>query len=388
MKNIKMSVSEKLDFQRFQKLPIERQKCFEEASSKPILSDTPINQLSRQLHPAFFQVRVKEIIEETHDTKTFVLEPDEAKGFLKFPNYQPGQYITLEVPIDSGIYRRAYTISCSPKSLSKNQMNITIKTVSKGLVSNYFFHEVQVGDSFLARGPFGDFVYQPLRDSSSVLAVVGGSGITPIMAMAESIADGILTFDLTILYGAKTKKDFIFKERLDELASVNEHIKVIYLLSEEEDSEYIKGFVTKELIQEYASDDTSYFVCGPIALYETMNHILTELAVSNKYVRHDLYPHHEVGVQEETYELRVLTEDCEKVILCKGTETIMAALERNGIRAPKRCGVGICGFCRSKLLQGEILMNEQFIRLADRKYRYFHPCAAYPLSDLKIQLPK
>lgn len=374
---------EKLDLQKLLKLSIDREKCIKEANSKLIRKDYASNIISQQLHPTDISVQVKEIKVESPNTKSFVLayEGD-------FPLYQEGQYITLDVPIDGVIYHRPFTISCSSKRLRDHEIQITVKRLEHGLISNYFFYQVNVGDYFHVHGPFGHFTYQSIRDGSRVLGLAGGIGIAPFKAMAEAICDGILDFDLTILYGASYENDLIFKNEFDEMAKKNKRIQVIYFLSEENKEGYESGFITKETIMNYQKDDMSYFVCGPTEFYESMNTIFKELNIANKYIRHDVYDEYEKGTSEETYEIRVLTGGREKIIFGKGNESILKSLEREGIQAPSRCGVGVCGYCRSKLIDGEVLTSDKYVRAADQKYHYIHPCQSYPLSNLTIKLPK
>lgn len=372
----------------FQSMVESRKRFLKKGGNRLDSNDYPMNRLSSNLHPMMMSVRVKRILEETHDTKTFVLEPNYVQKQVPFFNFQAGQYITIEVPINGYIFQRPYSISCTPERRSIHEIQITIKRVEKGVVSNYFLDQVNIGDTFFIHGPFGEFVYQPIRDAHHVMAIVGGSGITPIMAMAESLADRKQDYYLTIFYGAKTKKDLIFKERLDFLAKKDPQIEVVYLLQNEALEGYLTGSVTKELILQYRKEETSYFICGPNGLYESMNEILKDLNIPNKYIRHDLYVDYEKAKTDGTFEIHVLTNGEEKIIYGRGKETVLEALEHSGISAPKHCGVGVCGFCRSKLLGGTVLTNQKYVTAADKKYKYIHPCATYPLSDITIQLPK
>lgn len=379
-------MNEKMDMLKFRELANDRESCIRDASSKEVSNHFQSNELAKLLHLSIFWVTVKEIREESSHTKTFVLEASQDHE-SRLPRFQAGQYITLEVLIDGGIYRRPYTISCSPKHLDSNEITITIDRVTDGVVSNYFLDDVQVNDTFAAHGPFGNFTYQSLRDSKNIIGIAGGSGITPFLSMAEAVVDGILDISLTLIYGAKTEQDLLFKEKLDAFSN-HENIHVHYLLSEEEKDGYDFGFISKELIEKYQKEENSYFICGPLGLYESMNEILKELHIPNKYIRHDLYENYERGTSFDTYRVCVLTGDEEKVIYCKGNETLMSAMERSGIKAPKKCGVGVCGFCRSKLISGDVLTSNDYVRKVDQKYYYIHPCASFPVSDVTIRLPK
>ncbi len=77
-------------------------------------------------------------------------------------------------------------------------------------------------------------------------------------------------------------------------------------------------------------------------------------------------------------------------IPAKAGENLVVSLERAKLAPPSRCRTGECGFCHSQLLSGDIFVNpdDDGRRAADKKYKGFHPCASYPLSDLEIEIPR
>ena len=68
----------------------------------------------------------------------------------------------------------------------------------------------QVGDEIIASAGEGHFYYDELRDCKNVVALAGGSGITPFLSMAYAIRDGIEDFNLTILFGSRTENAILF----------------------------------------------------------------------------------------------------------------------------------------------------------------------------------
>ena len=115
----------------------------------------------------------------------------------------------------------------------------------------------------------GDFYYQELRNAKQVLAIAGGSGITPFYSMAAAIVDGIEDFGLTILYGSRKADGILLKAEIEDLsARSNGRVKVVHVLSDEATEGYEHGFITADLIRKYAPDgDYSVFMCGPKAMY-------------------------------------------------------------------------------------------------------------------------
>ncbi len=267
----------KKDMLLLKEIPQEREKVIRNSSSNAINTKFVANEIAESLHPTIQYVKVADIIEEGRDAKTFVFVPDIDAGTKKLATFRPGQYISVKVEIEEGIYRRPYTLSCSPKNAYDNIYTITIKRRPRGIVSNYFLDEVKMDDKFTISAPSGNFYYEPIRDAKHIIALAGGSGITPFISMAEAILDGILDCKLTILYGARTESDLLFHKKLEEMAEKSKYIQVEYILSEEENPNYQTGFITKKLIEKYMENETSFFVCGPLSLYDAMNEVLKEI---------------------------------------------------------------------------------------------------------------
>jgi len=386
MSDIKLKGLEKNKIQ-FEKIINERKKIIRKSSSKPILSNYQINELATKLHPNEQFVKVSKIIKESDNIKSFILVPDVDAGTKSLAYFKAGQYISVCVEIDGGIYRRPYTITSSPKKALNNEYMITIKKVENGIVSNYFFNQVQEGDTFSVSAPTGDFYYQSLRDAEHVIAIAGGCGITPFMSMAEAIYDGIEDFSMTILYGAKTKNDLIFRERLEDITCKLPNVNLVYILSEENDNEFEKGFIDKIIIDQYLKEENSFFVSGSTEFYTYMNEVLKKYNYPKKYIRHDAFMGEIDLKSNNEYKIIVISGDKEYKIKCRGKQTLLSAMEENGIKVESKCHVGECGFCRSKLVSGKVKTFDEHIRAMDKKYNYIHPCATYPESDIIIKLP-
>jgi formate hydrogenlyase transcriptional activator len=109
----------------------------------------------------------------------------------------------------------------------------------------------KVGTPVSISDPQGNFYFERMRDAKSVIALAGGSGITPFLSMAYSIKDGAEDFDLTVLFGSRTGKDILFEEEFDEICAVCPKVRLINVLSDEKKDGYENGFITAELIKKY-----------------------------------------------------------------------------------------------------------------------------------------
>lgn len=381
------------DIANFAKLIPVRKSMLENGSAAPVPKTYPVNELAKLNHPGKMQLTVADIIVHSDDVKSFILKSADNSRLAPF---RAGQYLTLQLKIGSSIVTRPYSIASTPNNAREGFYNITVKRVPDGFVSGWILDNFKVGDSVTAFSPEGTFVYEPIRDAKTVVGIAGGSGITPFLSLAGSIADGSCDAQLVLLYGARTEKDLIFKAELDEYAK-NEKIKVVYVLSEAKTRGYEKGFIDAELIKKYAPAEYSIFLCGPKAMYEFAGREIEKLGIRKKYVRFELFsssskageipgfPADKAGLN---FNLTVKRFGKETVIDCISNESILVALERAGIEAPARCRSGECGFCRSKLVSGEVFIpqNTDGRRLADIKFGYIHPCSTYPMSDITIKI--
>ena len=277
---------------------------------------------------------------------------------------------------------------------------MTIRRNAPYLVPDYLFETLKVGDVIDGSMPFGTFYFEPLRDTKNLVALAGGSGITPFASMAKEIAYGKLkgACKLTILYGSVKSDDIVLKEELDKICADCADVRVVHVLSDDPDWDGEKGFITKEIIEKYSEPDSTYMFCGPLAMYQFVSGALEEMGVPKYRFRHDVVnnpadistvPGYPKGTEEKTFKITVVRGIQEDVIEAAASEPVAVALERAAIPVDTHCRNGECGFCRSQLLSGDIFVSPigDGRREMDKQLGWFHPCSAWPLSDLKIKIP-
>ena len=400
LKKLKVKISNfKLkDMLDFKNLPLRRDKAIESADDKDIQTDFPINNNARTLHPAVQRMVVSRIIERgasdgVSDARTIVLRTEDGKPAAWF---RAGQYVSVSLKIGDSRVTRPYSISSSPKLTKDGKIHITVKGSRNGFVADYILKDMKEGDSVPVSGPEGRFYHDPLRDSSNVVAVAGGSGITPFLSMAYAIRDGLEDFNLTILYGSRTEESILFRNELESITEETDKVRVIHVLSEDEKEGYEHGFITADLIRRYAPEDYSLFICGPQALCSFMEGVVSELGLPRRRVRREI-----IGVsgsmvagpdnEAEVFHTIIVHQGPYRFeIKASSKETVLVAMERAGITAPARCRSGECGWCRSKLLFGSVFIPSEndFRRSKDKDTDHIHPCVTFPCSNLEIEVPR
>lgn len=390
----------KLNPMDFTKMTPTRQAKIEAAPAKPLppADSYKPNQLANALHPGTQHLKVAKVIEHGSDAKSYWLEANPEKGTKALAWFSAGQYLSINLEIGSMKLSRPYSLSSSPMESKEGHYMLTIKRVEGGLASTYILDNWQVGTEVTASEPLGVFTYEPLRDAKTVIGIAGGSGITPFRSLAKAIADGNEDANLILLYGSRTLADAIFEEEFKALEKDCPKFKLVNVLSHEEKDGCENGFITADLIKKYAPEGNySLFLCGPQAMYDFVDKEIATLGLRRKFVRHELFGEYFNPSKEADYPANVAPEfkltvriaGNEQTLTAPADTSLLRTLEANGIAAPAHCRSGECGWCHSKLVSGEVYTPKSVDgrREADLIYGYIHPCCAFPLSDLTIEVP-
>ena len=384
------------DMLKFKKMPEAREKKIAAAKPEEVSAVFKINENARRLHPDYQNMIIDEIIEHTGaNAKTFILK--RADGY-KAASFRAGQYISVLLKIGDTVTTRPYSISSAPALTKSGRYAITVRATNAGFASEYILNNWNIGDRVTVSDPQGNFFYDDIRDPQNIIAIAGGSGITPFLSMAAAIRDKTEKFNLTILYGSKTKDSILFEEELNKITSETDKVKVIHVLSDEEAEGFEHGFITSELILKYAPiDNYSVFICGPEAMYKFIEKETAALSLPSKNIRREMlgvtknissvkgFPS---DISDKTFTLTVRLGGEEYTVPAAANEPILVAIERAGIPAPSRCRSGECGWCRSKLVDGKIFCpaENEYRRWADKQAGYIHPCCTFAISNCTIEI--
>jgi ferredoxin-NADP reductase len=379
------------DLLAFRGLVPKRKKRFARSSAQPLGLD-PVNVLAQQLHPESQSLVIK-----------LGIAPGSGVGRLAY--FRAGQYLSLKVEAGGVGITRPYSIASAPyESLgSDGTYQITMKKVEGGFLTPYAWDHWGVGTEITSSGPAGTFYHEPMRDARTIVGLAGGSGITPFRSIAREIVYGDLDAELLLLYGSSDEDDIVFYEELKDLeASAPGKIKVVHVLSCEEVTlaGCEQGFITADTIGKYADvDHSSFFLCGPQAMYEFVEKELAALNLPRRRIRREVYgavkdvtqaPGFPLELAGETFQVTVHIGGLTIQMPAKAVETVLVALERANLAPPSQCRSGECGFCRSLLMSGDVYIqpDSDGRRAADKRLGYIHPCASYPLADLELAIAR
>jgi ferredoxin-NADP reductase len=379
-------------------------RAYKKAAARPQIDmDDPVRRTVSIIHPPTLDLVVSDIIEHGRDARTFRLVPATA-GTDGLPPFRAGQYLTIKGTWEGARVSRPYSISSAPYEArvpGQGCYEMTVKELSDGFVSPHIFSDWKVATRVSATGPHGEFYHEPLRDAADIVAVAGGSGITPFLSMAREIAHGGMDARLTILYGVRTMADALFERELMAIAGANpDRVAVCYVVSEPDGTEKCAtGFIDARLISGEVGDiaGKSFFVCGPQALYSFFRTEAEKLKIPRRRLRwevsgpnrviatHPAFPKDSRG---KTHTLTVTMGWEQKKVPARADEPILVALERAGITTDSRCRSGECGVCRAELVAGEIFIEPETDarRRVDKEYGFVHLCSTYPVGECEIRI--
>ncbi len=342
-----------------------------------------------RLHPRELTVAVSRIVEETPTTKTLRLVPTD----LPLPPFLPGQYTALSVTADGIRTGRPFSISSAPNQTA--YWDLTVRRVAGGLVSNYLLDRVKTGDRLTCSGPAGNFYVNPLVHGPAIVAIAGGSGVTPFMSMIRRIVDFGLDTEFFLFYGSRNLDDVIFHDELTAAAKSCPNVRYIPVIeSPPKGYSGHTGYITADVIKKEIGDISgkTFFLCGPQAMYDFCLPQLDRLGVPKRRIRREMYGTPTVIVDYPGWPAAVgegasftVSVRGGKSFTASATTPLLASLEKQGIVVPFLCRSGECSMCRVRLLAGTVYQPPgTLVRKSDAQFGYIHSCASYPIQDIEI----
>jgi 3-ketosteroid 9alpha-monooxygenase subunit B len=318
------------------------------------------------------RVRVARVVEETADARSFVLDVPEAhEDALR---YSPGQYVTVEVPWESFLIRRCYSMSSAPGIDAAPQF--TVKRVDGGRMSNLLIDTVREGDELTIHPPAGRFVLDPDSSARPLSLFAGGSGVTPVFSILKAALRESAR-PVRLLYANRDDASTIFAHELDALA--REHTGRLEIRHHRDDQ---SGYLTPEMLGEWirggadAAKRSDHYVCGPGPFMAAVHEALRAAQVPDDRVRIEKFvspadPDRrapDAALAEPSAAPATFLVTLDKAIHrvpYSASQTLLAACKSAGVRAPSSCEDGFCGSCMARLVEGNVNMDNP-LALSDR----------------------
>lgn len=306
----------------------------------------------------YHALRVKRIVQETGDTRSFVLDvPGELAETFR---YRPGQFCTFRVHVDGAELLRSYSMSSAPETDA--DLAVTVKTVPLGAVSTWFNEQVAEGDVLEVTKPAG--VFCPREGDHPVVAFCGGSGVTPVLSIAKSVL-ATTRRPVRLFYANRDRESVIFDEDLGRMRADHPDRLDVRRHYDSED-----GLPEPAAITEFAHGalDADFYVCGPGPFMDLVEATLLELGVDPGRIlierftgagEHAAAPSEESGKDgaEVPGEVTLILNGAKKTVPYKAGDTVLETARRGGLQPPYSCQAGDCATCMAIVRAGSTTMR-------------------------------
>lgn len=300
-------------------------------------------------------------------------------------HYRAGQYLTFDVPIDGREHARAYSLVGSPGR--GDPLAIIVKKVDGGVVSNHLHARAAPGLTLGATGPQGRFCVEQHTGGRHVVLVGGGSGITPLHAIARELLHGEPETTVVLLYCNTSPDEIILCPELGCLAEeCNGRLAIVHVL--EQGAEALGAVPGRlevhraaQLLGELAlGRSAEFYLCGPEGLMAVVRDALRALSVPPERVFEERFVRPEGG-SDEAQVVSIQLGGKAYEVAVPPRATILDAALAAGVPIECSCRVGDCGTCKLRRVRGEVEQSRvEGLSPDDEAAGYVLSCVSHPRS--------
>ncbi|MGI9378022.1 MAG: 2Fe-2S iron-sulfur cluster-binding protein [Methyloligellaceae bacterium] len=327
------------------------------------------------------------------------------------PGFKPGQHVMIELPDSNpgSPIKRCYSLSEAPENSPyryritiKNQMFEASQADSKNCCSAYFHNHVGVGSTVRVQRPGGNFTLDSQSDRPIVL-IAGGSGITPLLSMLNSLATRRSQREIWLFYGVRNKNSHLMYNDLGLLQSMLVNYRHVVYYSRPTQScrrgvdYHVDGRVEIEpILRMLKRRDYLFYVCGPEAFNDTIRDNLVNSGVPDSDINMESFGARKSNVQQLSNRQEILTPSAGSRIKVRFARSkidvnwsshvnnILELAEVNGLSPNHGCRSGQCGACQIKLKSGTVDYTQN-PSVAVAKGSCL-PCVSRPKTDIILDL--
>ncbi|MFC5633915.1 globin domain-containing protein [Streptomyces bullii] len=222
--------------------------------------------------PAWWHAEVVTHDLRTPDIAVITVRPDQPYPFLA------GQYTSLETPWWPRIWRH-YSFASAPRS--DGLLSFHVKAVPAGWVSNALVHRARPGDVLRLGPPAGSMTVDHTTDSG-LLCLGGGTGIAPIKALVEDVAEHGQRRPVEVFYGARTDQDLYDIDTMLRLQQSHPWLSVRAIIDEQAHQQL------PDAVRAYGPwNEYDAYLSGPPGMIRNGVHALRNAGIPAARIRHD-----------------------------------------------------------------------------------------------------
>ena len=291
-------------------------------------------------HADTIAVRVVAVEQVTPQIKHFKLA---AVDGARLPAFSGGSHIIVVMRDVDRVHRNPYSLLSIPGELETYEIAVRRMEPSRG--GSQFMHEsVQVGSTLEIAHPVNLFGLSKIGRKHILIA--GGVGITPILAQMEDLHLDSVPYELH--YSVRSPEHAAFLTRLR--ARAGEKLRVYYDSSGHAID--FDGLLSTQPL------GTHFYVCGPAGMIELVVAKARAWGWPESHIHWEQFSAPPAG---EAFD--VLLAKAAVAVHVVPDQSLLESIEAAGVEVPYLCRGGVCGFCRTDVLEleGELIHNDHYL---------------------------
>ncbi|MBT2321911.1 oxidoreductase [Variovorax paradoxus] len=309
-------------------------------------------------------VRVTQRAEEAEGICSFELVSQSGD---ELPAFSAGAHI--DVHVAPGLVRQ-YSLSNDPSERHRYRIAVLREENSRG--GSAGMHEkVQLGDALCISEPRNHF---PLVDAPRTILVAGGIGVTPILAMAQTLHAQGLPFEMHYCGRSSNRMAFLVE------IGASGFSKQVTLHRDDLPEE---KFDARALFAA-PSMDAHLYVCGPSGFMDFVLETARDQGWSDNQLHREYFAGVAAALETDgSFEVRLARTGLKCQV--PAGKTVVEILAAHGVEVETSCEAGVCGTCLTRVLEGIPDHRDTFLTDAERAANdQFTPCCSRASSPCLV----
>ncbi|NNM95693.1 MAG: FAD-dependent oxidoreductase [Bacteroidia bacterium] len=234
----------------------------------------------------FYTSELVDIIDVTPQVKRFFFRMLELTEF----KFSAGQFVMLDLPIQSKITTRSYSIASAPGG---NTIELIVSLNDSGLGTPFLFNSLKKGFQLPLSQPAGKFMQPPATNlETDVCLVCTGTGIAPFRAyLRDMVNRNVSHKNIDLIFGTRYEKDILYRSEMEELHKNLSGFRFVPVLSRETGTwQGEKGYVHQVYERLYAGKQPAiFYLCGWKVMIKEARERLLKMGYDKSRIKFELY---------------------------------------------------------------------------------------------------
>ncbi len=302
---------------------------------------------------------------EAYNMASFELIPADDQPL---PGFTPGSHIDVTLP--NGLIRQ-YSLWNSSSERNRYCIGVWKDANSRG-GSKALHLDIQEGDKLQVSRPRNRLKVP--KTTARALLLARGIGVTPMLSIADALKAKNIPFELHYVFALMSPDSF---RSTIEASSFAEN--TTFYKESSEDNQLLKPAT----VLADRPEDTQLFICGVDWWQDPIIALAKQKGFAEERIHVERFTAKAAAaLLDKVFEVKIASTGATFKI--PGDKTVTAFLEESGVKIQTSCEQGMCGTCKTKVLEGEIDHRDKRLSSEQRAQGYFLPCVSRAKGDTLV----